>query len=100
MGSRIGYLQTIKNVAMKEGPLGFYRGCIPPFWGSIIYRSAQFSVFEAFYTRFKDNEKMCAEIPGCLGVEWRTLFAGITAGSARTFIECPFEYAKVKGQTG
>ncbi len=43
---------------------------------------------------------MCAEIPGCLGVEWRTLFAGITAGSARTFIECPFEYAKVKGQTG
>ena len=35
-----------------------------------------------------------------LGLEWRTLFAGIAGGSARSFIECPFEYAKVKRQTG
>ena len=34
------------------------------------------------------------------GVEWRTLGAGIAGGSARSIIECPFEYVKVKRQTG
>ena len=28
------------------------------------------------------------------------MIAGFCGGSARSFIECPFEYAKVKGQTG
>ena len=27
----------------------FYRGCIPPLWGSGIYRSTQFAVFEGVY---------------------------------------------------
>ena len=97
MGSKTGYIQTIKNVFLKEGPIGFYRGCIPPFWGSIIYRSAQFSIYEAVYTRLKDNAEMCNEIPGFLGIEYRTLLAGFIAASSRAFIECPFEYAKVKG---
>lgn len=35
-----------------------------------------------------------------MGLEWRTLVAGVAGGSARCFIECPFEYAKVKRQTG
>ena len=100
MGSKTGYFQTIKNVFLKEGPIGFYRGWIPPFWGSIVYRSAQFSVYEAVFTRFKDNPEMCAEIPGLLGVEYRTLMAGYIAASSRALLECPFEYAKVKGQTG
>ena len=83
-----------------EGAIGFYRGWAPPFMGSVVYRSVQFSVFELFYTRWKDSKTMTAEIPGCFGLEWRTLCAGILGGSARSFIECPFEYAKVKRQTG
>lgn len=39
---------------------------------------------------------MCREIPFTMGVEWRTVVAGIAGGSARAIIECPFEYAKVK----
>ena len=35
-----------------------------------------------------------------LGLDYRTVLAGICGGSARSFIECPFEYAKVKRQTG
>ena len=35
-----------------------------------------------------------------MGLEWRTLMAGIAGGSARSFVECPSEYAKVKRQTG
>ena len=51
MGLKQKYIPTIKSVLAKEGPLGFYRGCIPPFIGSIVYRSTQFSVFEAVYTK-------------------------------------------------
>ena len=98
--SKIGYIETVKNVAYKEGPLGFYRGCVPPFFGSVIYRSVQFAVFEAFYTKWEKSAEMTKAIPFTGGLEWRVLFAGILGGSARSFIECPFEYAKVKGQTG
>ena len=100
MGLKTGYIQTIKNVYNKEGPVGFYRGWLPPFMGSVVYRSVQFSVFEACYTRWASNKTLCQEIPYMMGLEWRTLFAGIAGGSARSFIECPFEYAKVKRQTG
>ena len=87
-------------MATKEGPIGFYRGCIPPFFGSVIYRSVQFAVFEAFYTKWAKDAEMTKAIPFTGGLEWRVLFAGLLGGSARSFIECPFEYAKVKGQTG
>ena len=100
MGLKRGYLETIRSVYRKEGPIGFYRGSIPPFIGSILYRSTQFSVFEAFYTRWENDAAMCKEIPGMFGLEWRTLAAAIAGGSARSLVECPFEYAKVKGQTG
>ena len=43
---------------------------------------------------------MRKEIPYTFGLEWRTLCAGIAGGTARTLVECPFEYAKVKRQTG
>ena len=95
-----GYIDTVKNVMRKEGAIGFYRGWAPPFMGSVVYRSVQFSVFEAAYTKMASNETMCTAIPGCFGIEWRTLIAGFAGGSARSFIECPFEYAKVKRQTG
>lgn len=100
MGLKVSVRETILNVWRNQGPIGFYRGSIPPFFGSVIYRSTQFSVFELFYTRWSTSQGMCAEIPGLFGLEWRTLFAGILGGSARSFIECPFEYAKVKRQTG
>jgi hypothetical protein len=34
------YVPTIKKVYNAEGFLGFYRGWVPPFLGSIIFRSA------------------------------------------------------------
>lgn len=34
-----GYMDIVKDVYRNEGPVGFYRGCFPPFFGSIIYRS-------------------------------------------------------------
>ena len=48
------YVETISKIFKTEGPVGFYRGWIPPFFGSVIYRSAQFSAFESFYTKCED----------------------------------------------
>ncbi|XP_014673522.1 PREDICTED: mitochondrial arginine transporter BAC1-like [Priapulus caudatus] len=41
-------LQTFGKTLRHQGIIGLYRGCIPPLWGSGIYRSAQFAVFEAW----------------------------------------------------
>ena len=97
---RARYLETVKRVFQKEGPIGFYRGCVPPFLGSIIFRSVQFSVFEFFYTEWGKHEGWMTKesfLPG--NCQYRVILAGIMAGSVRSLIECPFEYAKVKGQT-
>ena len=92
----LGYADTARRIMLKDGIKGFYRGFFPPFFGAMMYRSAQFSIFEAFYTGMKDNRMMCSEIPYSGGLEWRTPIAGFLGGSVRALIECPFEYAKVK----
>ena len=95
--SHNGYIKTITEVYQKEGPIGFYRGCVPQFFGSIFYRSLQFSVFEMFFTRWEKTELLRTAIPLSGGLELRVLCAGMVAASARAFIENPFEYAKVRG---
>jgi hypothetical protein len=43
---------------------------------------------------------MREKIPSSGGIELRVLFGGIISGTVRSLVECPFEYAKVKRQTG
>ncbi len=42
-------LNTCIRILKADGFKGLYRGCIPPLWGSGMYRSIQFSAFEATY---------------------------------------------------
>jgi solute carrier family 25 carnitine/acylcarnitine transporter 20/29 len=91
---------TIRDVWVKEGIPGFYKGAIPPFIGSILFRSLQFSIYDAKYAFYKDYEFMKKEIPGTFGLQYRVVAAGVMASSVRAIIESPFEYAKVKRQTG
>ena len=39
-------------------------------------------------------------IPGTGGISYKVLLGGLVASSTRAIIECPFEYVKVKRQTG
>jgi len=94
-----GMFKTISTTFKTQGVKGFYRGCIPPLWGSGIYRSTQFAVFEAAYT-FMDNDMMRSEIPGTFGVQLRVIAAGFCGSTARAVIECPLELAKTRRQTG
>mmetsp|Transcript_39593 Transcript_39593/g.99799 ORF Transcript_39593/g.99799 Transcript_39593/m.99799 type:complete len:286 (+) Transcript_39593:128-985(+) len=94
-----GMTHTLKQVYAKEGFRGFYRGVIPPLWGSALYRSCQFAMFEALYTSM-DNPSFRTVIPHTGGLEVRTVLAGFCGASARSLLESPIEYAKVNRQTG
>jgi len=87
------FMKTLK----AEGIIGLYRGCVPPLWGSGIYRSTQFAVFEAVYTYSNGVGK--TEIPGTAGLQLRVIAGGLVASTARAIIETPLEYAKVRRQT-
>ena len=49
-----GYIGSIKNIYQVDGAKGFFRGWVPPFFGSVIYRSVQFAAFEAAFTRWEN----------------------------------------------
>jgi solute carrier family 25 carnitine/acylcarnitine transporter 20/29 len=84
----------------RDGFIGFYRGVIPPFFGSIIYRSLQFSAYEAVFTKCESNPNARKKVPFTGGIEYRVFYGGMASATARALVECPFEYAKVKRQTG
>ena len=95
-GGGPSYIATVKRVWADEGFLGFYRGWMPPFIGSVIFRSMQFTVYEIVHTKMDSNPSMKETIPFSGGIEWRVFYGGFTAGTVRSLLECPFEYAKVK----
>ena len=94
-------------------------GWIPPLWGSGLYRSTQFAVYEALYTKWDANQSHRGTpnitpianphstrhnantvIPFTFGLEARVVEAALCASTARAVIESPIEYAKVARQTG
>lgn len=95
--------ETVRQIYVTEGLRGFYRGCIPPMWGSAVYRGAQFAVYNELYTKLGTRPEMREYIdPFGVGseMEVRVLLAGAVGATARTVLESPIEYCKVKGQTG
>jgi len=91
---------VICRIWKREGLVGFYRGAFPPLIGSIMFRSMQFSVFEAVYSYFENNKSMKQSIPYTFGLQYRVILGGIVASLLRSVVECPVEFAKVKRQTG
>ena len=63
-----GLLGTIKQLYNTEGFLAFYRGAMYPFLGSIIFRGAQFMVFDSVYTFYDKSENMTTPIPHTMGL--------------------------------
>ena len=43
----LNMINTCIKIVKNDGLKGLYRGCVPPLWGSGMYRSIQFSAFEA-----------------------------------------------------
>jgi len=49
---------------------------------------------------YENHHILGKEIPMMGGIEGRTLLGGVAAGTLRACIETPFEFAKVRKQTG
>lgn len=87
------FVKTVQDLGLR----GLYRGWLPPFCGSIIFRSSQFAVFEAIYT-YLDSPIARYEIPYSGGIQLRVIAGAVGAGTVRAIIETPLEYAKVRRQ--
>ena len=85
MGSR-SVMQSIREVYRLDGLRGFYAGAWPPLFGSIVFRSLQFSVFESFYTYTEKYEAMKQSVPGTYGVQYRVFAGGLAASFARASV--------------
>jgi len=96
---KTGIVKSFTKILKADGFKGLYRGCVPPLWGSGIFRSTQFAVFEAVYT-YLDNDLGKYEIPFTGGLQARIIIGGIFSATARAIIETPLEYAKIRRQTG
>jgi len=60
--------RTISSIYSSEGLVGFYRGAIPPFFGSCMYRSSQWAIAEGFVQYFEGNNFMMTQIPMTGGI--------------------------------
>ena len=50
-----GMIDVSKKIWQAEGFKGFFRGVIPPLWGSMVYRGIMMSGYEYAYTWFDKN---------------------------------------------
>jgi solute carrier family 25 (mitochondrial carnitine/acylcarnitine transporter), member 20/29 len=93
----LGAFSTAGKLFRDQGIRGFMRGCIPPLYGSTLYRSAMMSVYEATYTYLDKRGDFSQEY-----FVFRPLvFIGACAASwGRAVVESPIEYAKLMGQKG
>jgi len=100
--SDLNAIKTAKRIFRTEGLLGFFRGCVPPLWGSMMYRGIMMSAYEASYTYFdqnySDESRIKQEV--CFGLRPVVPISTVICSIARCFFESPIEYAKVMRQTG
>ena len=52
------------------------------------------------FTKCENIPNARKKIPYTGGIELRILYGAFASASSRAIVECPFEYAKVKRQTG
>ena len=100
MNYKVRYRTTLLNIIRQEGFLGLYKGGGINAAGVITQRSFVQGSFELFYTKWENDPVMNKAIPYSNGLQYRTVIAALIAGSVRSMLECPFEYTKVRLQTG
>lgn len=99
--AKLNTFQTTKLLYKEAGLIGFFRGCLPPLWGSTCYRSIMMSTYEASYTYFEGNYDKSHFVNQEYGIFRPLVIVGaFNASIFRGIVENPIEYAKLQGQTG
>lgn len=83
----------------NDGLAAFWRGAIPPLWGSVVYRSAMMSSYEASFT-FLDAVEPTSAVGSVLhselaGVRPLVVASAVACSFFRALFEAPIEYSKV-----
>ena len=80
-------LQTLAHVVRTEGVVGLYRGILPPFIGSSMFRSIQFGAFSFAWAGLGQSVPQTkAHIPGT-HLETRVILGSLFASAIRSVIE-------------
>lgn len=95
-------MEVAKITFQREGIIGFFHGCIPPLWGSMVYRGIMISCNEYAFTWLEKHtpEDGFFRTESAFGLRPMVPAAALFSSFMRTFVESPVEYAKVMGQTG
>lgn len=94
-----GTLSILRSILRRDGIVGLYRGFVPPFLGSLVFRSLQFGVYGAVYAALRGTSAEVS-VPFTAGTELRVFLGGAAAGAARSCVETPLELMKTRRQTG
>ena len=98
---KLNSFQTTKKIMIDEGVKGYFKGIIPPLWGSTVYRALMLSAYEFAFTYFSQNyeENHWINQDYMGGIRPVVLASAFFASTVRSGVEQPVEYAKVMGQT-
>ena len=98
---KLNTFQTAGKILKDDGIRCFFRGMVPPLWGSTVYRAVMLSAYEFAFTHieqnYPDDHFVKQEMVG--GLRPVVLASAFFASAARSGLENPIEYAKVMGQT-
>lgn len=93
-------LQSVRYIYVKDGIRGFYRGFIPPLLGSIAFRGVQFGTYASTYACCCQYPLLASDIPYTGGLRMNVLVGAWVAAGARSVIETPLEFIKVRVMVG
>jgi len=88
-------LSTGRDVYMREGIVGLYRGGLPLFIGGALFRSFQFGFYENSLRVLREYTPK-HRIFGV--IDYQVVCAGFIGGFGRGIVEGPFEFIKVRRQ--
>lgn len=100
-GEKGGVLTVARRMLRTEGVLGFFRGCVPPLWGSMVYRGVMMSSYEFAFTYIDKNVGEDSFLKSdAWAVRPMVPVSTVFCSFCRVVVESPVEYAKVMGQSG
>jgi solute carrier family 25 carnitine/acylcarnitine transporter 20/29 len=89
----------VRHVLRKEGVMGLYRGVLPAVLGGTVYGGVVLSVYSGAFASCSGTA-LAEPIPFTGGLRGSVLVAALASGSARSLIETPLAFMKVRRQTG
>ena len=90
---------VVREMWRRDSAQAFFRGVIPPLWGSAVYRSVMISSYEGAYTAF--DKRLPADSFWKQGlVRPMVVASAVFCSLCRILVEAPIEQAKVSRQTG